>query len=360
MRLVNSSNLSLTSKLSNFIQHRQRVATLLPNSFSTPTLIAQLQARYPTASLIAELVTVHQENFVVRALVQVGGTTLATGMAAAADVEQAEDRAKIRVLAALGISGFASQPQSLPYPSPSLPANPATEFTPSSPPAPSILEPSDPLSSQLPVPATELPLPEPLGTSTVSEPLDLTPVTSFVPSLQPQIEDDHSEYDFDYQFQSYGTESYEPEGYESESNPPINDTPVAEPLTGTEPEPELDALPPDSTATPLPAHSYADPPEPTKPASPSGRGKSAKRKSESAAAAPSSSGDSRDSGDNDRSEEIAKIGLEMKRLGWTTEQGRNYLKRTYGKRSRQELDDSELVDFLRYLETQISSSESPF
>jgi hypothetical protein len=54
----------------------------------------------------------------------------------------------------------------------------------------------------------------------------------------------------------------------------------------------------------------------------------------------------------DRSDEIARIGVEMKRLGWTTIQGRDYLKQRYGKRSRQELNDPELLDFLAYLESQ--------
>jgi hypothetical protein len=62
----------------------------------------------------------------------------------------------------------------------------------------------------------------------------------------------------------------------------------------------------------------------------------------------------------DRSEEIMKIGIEMKRLGWSMEQGREYLKRTYGKRSRQELDDAELLDFLHYLEKQLSPVQTPF
>lgn len=62
----------------------------------------------------------------------------------------------------------------------------------------------------------------------------------------------------------------------------------------------------------------------------------------------------------DRSQEVMRIGIEMKRLGWSTEQGREYLKRTYGKRSRQELDDAELLDFLHYLESQPSTLQAPF
>ena len=54
----------------------------------------------------------------------------------------------------------------------------------------------------------------------------------------------------------------------------------------------------------------------------------------------------------DQSDDIAKIGVEMQRLGWTTEQGRDYLIKAYGKRSRHLLTDEELHDFLRYLESQ--------
>jgi hypothetical protein len=54
----------------------------------------------------------------------------------------------------------------------------------------------------------------------------------------------------------------------------------------------------------------------------------------------------------DFSEIIARSNLELKRLGWTSEQGRNYLLQTYGKRSRQLLSDEQLIEFLAYLEQQ--------
>ena len=41
--------------------------------------------------------------------------------------------------------------------------------------------------------------------------------------------------------------------------------------------------------------------------------------------------------------------LEIKRLGWTTEIGRNHLIKTYGKRSRLRLTDKQLIDFWKYL-----------
>lgn len=47
---------------------------------------------------------------------------------------------------------------------------------------------------------------------------------------------------------------------------------------------------------------------------------------------------------------IAKTDIELKRLGWTKEQGREYLVRNYGKKTRALLKDEELLEFLQYLE----------
>jgi hypothetical protein len=52
----------------------------------------------------------------------------------------------------------------------------------------------------------------------------------------------------------------------------------------------------------------------------------------------------------DFSEIIAQTNVELKRLGWTNHQGRDYLVQTYGKRSRLELTNEELLDFLQHLE----------
>ncbi|MGC9525597.1 MAG: hypothetical protein ACP5D7_08680 [Limnospira sp.] len=53
----------------------------------------------------------------------------------------------------------------------------------------------------------------------------------------------------------------------------------------------------------------------------------------------------------DLSSDIAKTDIELKRLGWTTKQGREYLLNTYGKVSRSHLSEEELLDFLHYLES---------
>ncbi len=54
----------------------------------------------------------------------------------------------------------------------------------------------------------------------------------------------------------------------------------------------------------------------------------------------------------DLSDVMAKIDVEMERLAWTKEQGRDYLIKTYNKRGRSLLSDEELQGFLRYLESQ--------
>ena len=48
--------------------------------------------------------------------------------------------------------------------------------------------------------------------------------------------------------------------------------------------------------------------------------------------------------------------LEIKRLGWTKDDGREFLKSRYGKRSRLQLTDRQLLEFLQYLASQPSPS----
>jgi hypothetical protein len=43
--------------------------------------------------------------------------------------------------------------------------------------------------------------------------------------------------------------------------------------------------------------------------------------------------------------------LHIKRLAWTNADGRNFLQTRYGKKSRVHLNDEQLLEFLRYLES---------
>ncbi|MBH8578038.1 hypothetical protein I8752_34865 [Nostocaceae cyanobacterium CENA369] len=71
-------------------------------------MLAQFQSLYPNGNLISELVQIFQGKYIVRASVQIEGVTRATGMAAAETVEVAEDQARTRALMVLGIT---SSPQ---------------------------------------------------------------------------------------------------------------------------------------------------------------------------------------------------------------------------------------------------------
>jgi hypothetical protein len=46
---------------------------------------------------------------------------------------------------------------------------------------------------------------------------------------------------------------------------------------------------------------------------------------------------------------IAAIDTELERLGWSVEQAKEYLLAKYNKRSRQLLDDEEIIEFWQYL-----------
>ncbi|MHC5857401.1 hypothetical protein [Nostoc sp.] len=60
----------------------------------------------------------------------------------------------------------------------------------------------------------------------------------------------------------------------------------------------------------------------------------------------------------DLSQILAKTDVQMQRLGWTTEQGREHLIKTYGKRSRTLLTEAELLDFRKYLAS-LTSQPTP-
>ena len=53
----------------------------------------------------------------------------------------------------------------------------------------------------------------------------------------------------------------------------------------------------------------------------------------------------------DFNEILKLINVQMKRLGWTKDIGRNYLKKKYGKLSRLQLADEQLLEFLAHLQS---------
>jgi hypothetical protein len=254
-------------------------------------MLAQFQRKYPQGSLISELVQIYHAKYIVRASVQIDGVTRATGMAAAETVEQAEDEARNRALVVLGMS---NSPDSV-----VISPEPVKQVEPT-------LTTTTRFNESAFSPAVK--------TFSQTEATPTSPVISSVISKNDIKNEEIIE-----RFST--TDNQETQSLES----PFQNL---EMMFGNEAE-EISP----SNVTPFPSRSYSSSTEDVTTQTTTGK---KKKKSEPV----------------DQSDDIAKIGVEMQRLGWTTEQGRDYLIKAYGKRSRHLLTDEELHDFLRYLESQ--------
>ncbi|MCA2785692.1 hypothetical protein [Microcystis sp. M125S2] len=223
-------------------------------------MLQKLRQRYPQVALISELVQIDHGKYIVKAIVEIEGKTVVTGLAAADTVEIAEDRARERALLLLD-----------------------AENTP------------------------DLQLVEKVSPNNISLPSDLPkPVASAKKSTKtPKV-----------------TEIPRPEAKIEPELPQVKDIPLPEPEpllleTETDNYSLLSELPEEASLT------EEEPPEP-----------------EPVVVIPE---------EIDYSVLKTKIDVEMKRLAWTTEKGREYLISTYGKKSRLLLTNEELLEFYNYL-----------
>lgn len=303
-------------------------------------MLDQFQVRYPTGSLISELLTIYEGKFVVRVSAQVDGVTRATGMAAAETLELAEDRARSRALAVLatdrswaGVAGGSGgkkeklqhlhqvQDPSFSYGkekkiSAEIAGNEAqgVAFK-----APSFIHEVAPPASSAP--------PDLFVDSAYSSFSPLTPVeeSTPAPAVSPKFKGNdrfaftptHLAQEPDAAAENFGLMS------ETE-NGSTDDLPI-----------------PFDNVTPLVPPSYS-------PEDSSGTLGQTGAETEIVATEPI-----------DLSDAIARTSVELKRLGWSNKEGREFLERTYNKRSRQHLTDEEMLEFLHYLESQPSPNE-PF
>jgi hypothetical protein len=309
-------------------------------------LFVQLQTRFPGSSLVAELVQIHAAVFVVKATVVMGSTVLASSMAGAESVELAEDQARLRVLNVLGIvptasldltkdltnlSAFADRtpPQHQEsLKAGSLKAGGIAEIT--APPDPAI--------------ATKLSLEE------------VAQLPGIVKGIKLKV-GSTSRVEENYQFSSpqgspeafLASSSDEPEADYGGFSTDYGE--VAQPTTLYEPNVTT------TTAATAVAESFEQPLDTTLKPSLSKNGKAnkndEKKNDEKKAIAPSISAhadlDAPSDEPDDLSSLIALTDVEMDRIGWTKSEGRDYLKQTYGKATRQRLELDELLDFLNYL-----------
>ena len=274
-------------------------------------MFAQFRVRYPTGSLISELLTIYNGKFVVRALVQIDGVTKATGMAVADTIELAEDQARIRALELLGIHLSWGQ----------------TDTTDNS---------ASPEYSQRPIFSSEkreIPhsgqgTTDPSWSNHANLDSSFPERTTHSAKSHLEVTEDTAE-NFDSTFTDRGTNRFleTPKltpvtSFAEESEPPVtfsNVTPIASRRHESEkaiaPLPEIESEISDRSTEAI-----------------------------------------EDTSPDDFSDLIARTNVQIKRLGWTKKQGSDHLLRTYGKKTRQELKKEELDDFLEYLEAQPNPS----
>lgn len=286
-------------------------------------MFTQFRVRYPKGSIVTELSGIDHGKYIVRCLVQDEGTTLVTSLAAAETVEQAEDKARSRVLAILGIDTTTN-----------------------------IREQETPLATN--EVATSLP-PTPLAvppTPTATPPMP-TVTTAF-------SSESHSA-SLPTQFPDVATADDASSLFSLEST--VEDT-----------DDEVAAIPVVDEEIPFSDNNFSSaedftfdeveiPQEVEVPSKKSQKKTSSRQKD---TPAPSYSANNLEPATNgkpvtdtpiDFSDIIARTNVELKRLGWTNQQGRDYLIQTYGKRSRQLLSDDELLDFLSHLENEPTPGE---
>jgi hypothetical protein len=269
------------------------------------TMLQKLRQRYPQVALISELVQIDHGKYIVRAIIEIEGKTVVTGLAAADTVEIAEDRARERALLLLEAENTPdlqlvekvspnniSLPSDLPKTVPSTKKSTKTAKVTEIPRPEAKIEPELPQVQDIPPAKIELELPQ----------VQDIPPAKIEPEL-PQVQD-------------IPPAKIEPE------LPQVQDIPLPEPEpllleTETDNYSLLSELPEEASLT------EEEPPAP-----------------EPVVVIPE---------EIDYSVLKTKIDVEMKRLAWTTEKGREYLISTYGKKSRLLLTNEELLEFYNYL-----------
>jgi hypothetical protein len=280
------------------------------------SLISLFRHHYPQGSLCCDLLEIDRGLYIVQASITLEGIVVATALAAQSPLEAAEDLAKERAIASLDL-GHGSPTELTPRADKSDKGAPdigraqqSAQVTP----AKKETKPSKQSSTAVTSPPPTKTIPAPVvekspevGAIAAPEPT-LTPAPiSFPPSPDPvlPLEEPASPL-------AMINGTFE----QSEEAPPVDS------------EPQLDFVTPE---LPLSVEAQSESPEP---------------------AMAIAGATEMPTGPMDFSEIIARSNLELKRLGWTSEQGRNYLLQTYGKRSRQLLSDEQLIEFLAYLEQQ--------
>jgi len=278
-------------------------------------MLNEFRNAYPKGSLISELLNIYQGKYVVRVLAIVDDVTLATGLAAEDTLEMAEDRARLRALSAIdlhpAVKSLDSHPVSSDRGSPDLSARASQSMATSS------RSPEMAMSDRF---GGTQDLSQDDSGAVVAGASDDRWLTS-TPGVPLDLEDRDSQ-------ESIASKPDRPKSVASLDNDPIF-APVSgadvSALTG---QTETGSV----STTELKTHPISE--ERVNP--PSGE-----------------SGTETNLLDPDeRKTKIAESTIEIQRLNWTTQQGREFLQQRYSCRARSQLSDEQLLDFLHYLRTQ--------
>ncbi|MEA5580983.1 hypothetical protein VB620_06465 [Nodularia harveyana UHCC-0300] len=278
-------------------------------------MLAQFQSLYPNGSIITELVQIFQGKYIVRCSVQIENVTRATGMAGAETIEAAEDKARTRALMVLGISNSPQRSPELVTSEPS-PVHLAPPINPPDKKWPDTYQTKDSLF-----------IDEDFGSSQWTSP-DAREIS--LPSPKKHNLNTESVTTNSHKFDTGDIESqdFHPDIPVNQNRNPGFDTP-----SENQPEHQLLSGNFASNVTPFTPRNYTSPTDNF--SHQTGPGQENNR-----------------SEPVDLSDVIAKTDVELQRLGWTAEQGREHLIKTYGKRGRILLTEEELYGFLKHLESQ--------
>lgn len=284
-------------------------------------VLAKFRQRYPQGSIVSELIDIDRGTYIVRVSIAVDEVVLSTGLAGANTVELAEDMARERAIAPLILSNHNTTNQSLHH-SPSV--------------AQTKSKPLDKLGSSITDhQATKLENKIINGSSTIKN------STSFSAVKEEMLSDSQV---------SEIVESQKPPSSQPVLQEPKAETKVA-PASLIEPleelpqpaEPTIDNSPNLFAGTSNPQTIVQDKVEENNHVA----------SENSANNSPAEVGALEEVNFNEIKHQTD---LEIKRLGWTKEDGREFLKSRYGKRSRLQLTDSQLLEFLEYLASQPNPS----
>ena len=285
-------------------------------------VLAKFRQRYPQGSLVSELIDIDRGTYIVGVSAIVNNIVLSTGLAGASTVETAEDLARERAIAALMLDNFApSDRDKLDYRT--MPQDDATASLPEE------TRPKVAASTEPKLAAEDRTRAE----DSIEFVENTTPQTTQSARSEPQVENSPERFTLKSSFESEISEQARSSDATIEKIPAItlSESSVsnsADLFAGTSDFKTDNAFEEDSTSSETVATSPADP--------------------ETVA--------------TNTLEEVNfneikhQTDLEIKRLGWTKEDGREFLKSRYGKRSRLQLTDNQLLEFLQYLASQPSPS----